>query len=66
MYMYYSCCDLMVFVIVHVRSELSEIGELVKQLEAEREGGEEGLKKQIADMEVRCTWLSSLVDTHTE
>lgn len=43
-------------------SELSEIGELVKQLEAEREGGEEGLRKQIADMEVRGRVAKSVLE----
>lgn len=45
-------CDCLPVLCAILLSELSEIGELVKQLEAEREGGEEGLKKQIAELEV--------------
>ncbi|CAI8057878.1 Centrosomal protein of 135 kDa [Geodia barretti] len=37
--------------------ELSEIGELVKQLEAEREGGEEKYKEKIAELEARAEGL---------
>jgi len=33
-------------------SELQEIGDLVKQMEAEREGSEEDLKQRIAEVEV--------------
>lgn len=33
-------------------SELQEIGDLVKQMEAEREGSEEDLKQKIAEVEV--------------
>ncbi len=34
-------------------SELQEIGDLVKQMEAEREGSEAGLRKRIAELEVK-------------
>ena len=33
-------------------SELQEIGDLVKQMETEREGSEEGLKQRMAELEV--------------
>ena len=34
-------------------AELQEIGVLVKEMETEREGGEERLKKRVVDLEVR-------------
>ena len=43
-------------------AELSEIGDLVKQLEAEREGGEETLKQKIAELEV---YAHTHTHTHT-
>lgn len=33
-------------------SELQEIGDLVKQMEAEREGSEDSLKQRVASLEV--------------
>ena len=38
-------------------AELSEIGELVKQLEAEREGGEERYREKIAQLEATAEGL---------
>ena len=38
-------------------AELREIGELVKQLEAEREGGDGKLKENIAELEARVEGL---------
>ena len=59
--MYYAAYSNCVYVIlIHDCAELSKIGDLVKQLEAEREGGEESLKQKIAELEVRCTHTLTL------
>ena len=51
------CIYLPISVYLHLSAELSEIGELVKQLEAEREGGEEKFKEKIAELEAKIEGL---------
>ena len=43
-------------------SELQEIGDLVKQMEAEREGSEENLRQTIAEVEVCRLQLNTTLD----
>ena len=53
----YLSISLPISVYLHLSAELSEIGELVKQLEAEREGGEEKFKEKIAELEAKIEGL---------
>ncbi len=46
-------------------SELQEIGDLVKQMEAEREGSEDSLRARIAELEVNDAILNNQLGSQT-